>query len=161
MILDITEVPDRFVSILPSLAPIALKFDFSLLTNPDFYVIMFTFLFTDFFDTVGTLVGVPSRADFRDEERRLPRAKQTLMADAIATCAGAVMGTSTVTAYVESASGVEEGGKTELTSVVVAGLFLFADFHIAQSSRYSGICDLPGSYHGRNFHDSELKRSRF
>jgi len=128
MILGITEFPERFFSMPPSLAPIAFKFDFSLLTSPDFYVIMFTFLFTDFFDTVGTLVGVSSRADFLDEEGRLPRAKQALMADAIATCAGAVMGTSTVTTYVESASGVEEGGRTGLTSVVVAGLFLLAIF---------------------------------
>ncbi|MGB9938825.1 NCS2 family permease [Methanosarcina sp.] len=128
MVLGITEFPDRFFSMPPSLAPIAFKFDFSLLANPDFYVIMFTFLFTDFFDTVGTLVGVSSRADFLDEEGRLPRAKQALMADAIATCAGAVMGTSTVTTYVESASGVEEGGRTGLTSVVVAGLFLLAVF---------------------------------
>jgi AGZA family xanthine/uracil permease-like MFS transporter len=104
---------------------------------------MFTFLFTDFFDTVGTLVGVSSRADFRDEERRLPTGKQALMADAIATCAGAVMGTSTVTAYVESASGVEEGGKTELTSVIVAGLFLLAIFISPRAAVIPGYATSP------------------
>lgn len=128
MVLGIAEFPDRLFSMPPSLAPIAFKFDFSILTDPDFYIIMFTFLFTDFFDTVGTLVGVSSRADFLDEEGKLPRAREALMADAIATCAGAAMGTSTVTTYVESASGVEEGGSTGLTSVVVAGLFLLAIF---------------------------------
>lgn len=128
MVLGITEVPETFFSMPPSLAPIAFQFDFSILENPDFYVIMFTFLFTDFFDTVGTLVGVASRADFLDQGGRLPRAKQALMADAIATCAGAAMGTSTVTTYIESASGVEAGGRTGLTSVVVAAFFLLAIF---------------------------------
>ncbi|AKB13267.1 MAG: solute carrier family 23 protein [Methanosarcina thermophila] len=128
MVRGIAEFPDRLFLMPPSLAPIAFKFDFSILTNPDFSIIMFAFLFTDFFDTVGTLVGVSSRADFLDEEGKLPRAREALMADAIATCAGAIMGTSTVATYVESASGVEEGGRTGLTSVVVAGLFLLAIF---------------------------------
>src|SRR5690606_4604674 len=83
MVLGIAEFPDRLFSMPPSLAPIAFKFDFSILTDPDFYIIMFTFLFTDFFDTVGTLVGVSSRADFLDEEGKLPRAREALMADAI------------------------------------------------------------------------------
>ncbi|HIH74474.1 MAG TPA: NCS2 family permease [Methanosarcina sp.] len=126
--LGVTEAPGSLFSMPPSLAPIAFQFDFSIIQNPDFYVIMFTFLFTDFFDTVGTLVGVASRADFLDEDGKLPRAKQALMADAVATCAGAVLGTSTVTTYVESASGVEAGGRTGLTSVVVAILFLLALF---------------------------------
>jgi len=78
MVLGITEFPDRFFSMPPSLAPIAFKFDFSLLTNPDFYVIMFTFLFTNFFDTVGTLVGVSSRADFLDEEEDFPEPNRLL-----------------------------------------------------------------------------------
>lgn len=126
IVLGIIEIPDRLISMPLLLFPSLSSLIFSLLTNPDFYVIMFTFLFTDFFDTVGTLVGVSSRADFLDEEGKLPKAKQALMADAIATCAGAVLGTSTVTTYVESASGVEEGGRTGLTAVVVAGLFLLA-----------------------------------
>lgn len=128
MIPGITEFSDRFFSMPSSLAPIALRFDFSFLTNPDFYVIMFTFFFTDFFYTVSTLVGVSSWADLLDEQGRLPRSKHTLMADFIATCTGAAMGTSIMTTYVDSASGVEESGRTGLTSVVVAGLFLLAVF---------------------------------
>ena len=91
-------------------------------------VVLFTFLFVDLFDTIGTLIGVSTKAGFLDEEGRLPRAKPALFADAIATTAGAVLGTSTVTTYVESASGVAEGGRTGLTAFTVAILFLLALF---------------------------------
>ena len=84
---------------------------------------MFAFLFVDLFDTLGTLIGVAAKADLLDKDGRLPRIRGALLADAIGTSAGAVMGTSTVTTFVESASGVAEGGRTGLTSLVSAVLF--------------------------------------
>ncbi len=92
----------------------------------DFIVIIFSFLFVDIFDTLGTLIGVANKADMLDEEGKLPRIKQALLADAIATSAGAVLGTSTTTTFVESSSGVSEGGRTGLTAAVTGLLFLVA-----------------------------------
>lgn len=92
----------------------------------DFIVIMFAFLFVDMFDTLGTLIGVANKADMLDEEGKLPRIREALLADAIATSAGAVLGTSTTTTFVESSSGVAEGGRTGLASVVTGLLFLVA-----------------------------------
>ena len=112
----------------PSLEPILFKFDFSKLFTTDMAVVLFTFLFIDMFDTVGTLVGVGAKAGLLDERGRLPRAKQALFADAIGTTFGACVGTSTVTTFVESASGVAEGGRTGLTALTTAGLFLLAIF---------------------------------
>ncbi len=101
--------------------------DFSALTNLfEFIVIVFSFLFVDIFDTLGTLIGVSSKANMLDEEGRLPRIKGALLADAVATSAGAILGTSTTTTYVESASGVSAGGKTGLTAIVTGLLFLLA-----------------------------------
>ena len=107
----------------PSLAPTFLKMDFSIVFSLDFVIIMFAFLFVDMFDTLGTLIGVASKADMLDKEGRLPRIKGALLSDAVGTTVGAVCGTSTVTTFVESASGVAEGGRTGLTSVVAAILF--------------------------------------
>lgn len=92
----------------------------------DFIVVIFSFLFVDLFDTLGTLIGVSSKANMLDKNGKLPRIKGALLADSIATCAGAVLGTSTTTTFVESASGVTEGGRTGLTSVVTGLLFLIA-----------------------------------
>ncbi|NLG30809.1 MAG: NCS2 family permease, partial [Clostridiaceae bacterium] len=93
---------------------------------PDFLIIMFSFLFVDIFDTLGTLIGVADKAGMLDEEGRLPQIKGALMADAVGTVVGAVTGTSTVTTYVESASGVAEGGRTGLTALTTGVLFLLA-----------------------------------
>ncbi len=112
----------------PSLSPIAFQFDFSKLWSPDMLLALFTLLFVDMFDTVGTLIGVSTRANMLTEKGEVPRAKQALMADAIATTAGAMLGTSTVTTYVESASGVTEGGRTGLTSVFTSLFFVVALF---------------------------------
>lgn len=112
----------------PSLEPIMFKFDFSKVFSTDMAVVLFTFLFIDMFDTVGTLVGVGAKAGLLDDKGRLPRAKEALFADAIGTTFGACMGTSTVTTYVESASGVAEGGRTGLTALTTAGLFFLALF---------------------------------
>ena len=111
-----------------SMAPIFGKIDFTNMLTLDFFVVMFAFLFVDIFDTLGTLIGVSSKADMLDADGKLPRIKGALMADAVATTAGAVMGTSTVTTFVESATGVSEGGKTGLTAVFVALFFLLSLF---------------------------------
>lgn len=92
----------------------------------DFIVIVFAFLFVDMFDTLGTLIGVANKADMLDENGKLPRIREALLADAIATSAGAVLGTSTTTTFVESSSGVAEGGRTGLASVVTGALFVVA-----------------------------------
>ena len=126
--LGITKMPAGIVSMPPSLSPIFMKMDFSMIAQPTFWVIVLTFFFVEFFDTVGTLVGVASRADMLDKDGRLPKASQALMSDAIGTTAGAVLGTSTVTTFVESASGVEQGGRTGLTALTVGILFLLATF---------------------------------
>lgn len=102
--------------------------DFSAIHIADFIVVIFAFLFVDLFDTLGTLIGVAAKADMLDQNGKLPRIKGALMADACATTAGAIMGTSTVTTYVESASGVSEGGRTGLTACVTAGLFFVSIF---------------------------------
>lgn len=111
------------MSVPPSLSKVAFKMDFSKLFSFDMIIILFTFLFVDMFDTVGTLVGVSAKANMLDSEGKLPRAKQALFADAVGTTFGAAVGTSTVTTFVESASGVAEGGRTGLTALVSAGLF--------------------------------------
>ena len=107
----------------PSLEPIAFKMDFSKFLSLDFVVVVFAFLFVDLFDTLGTLMGVASKADLLDKDGKLPKIKGALMADAVATTAGACLGTSTVTTFVESASGVAEGGRTGLTALTSAILF--------------------------------------
>ena len=112
----------------PSLAPIFGKLDFSQVFSANFVVVVFAFLFVDMFDTIGTLIGVSSKAGMLDEEGKLPKIKGALMADALATTAGAVLGTSTTTTFVESASGVSEGGRTGLTAVSTAILFGLALF---------------------------------
>ncbi len=112
----------------PSLAPIFAKLDFSGVLSLDFVVIVFAFLFVDMFDTLGTLMGVSSKAGMLDEEGKLPRIKGALMADAAATTVGAVLGSSTTTTFVESAAGVTEGGRTGLTAVTTAILFGLALF---------------------------------
>jgi len=113
----------------PSLAPTfgkvfdVFRTDITSIFSFNFVVIMFAFLFVDMFDTLGTLIGVASKADMLDKDGKLPKVRGALMADAVGTSAGAIMGTSTVTTFVESASGVAEGGRTGLTSLVSALLF--------------------------------------
>ena len=107
----------------PSLAPTFLKMDFTIVFSLDFAVIMFAFLFVDMFDTLGTLIGVASKAELLDKDGKLPRIRGALLSDAVGTSVGAMCGTSTVTTFVESASGVAEGGRTGLTGIVAAILF--------------------------------------
>ena len=112
----------------PSLEPIAFKFDFINILSPNMIIVIFTFLFVDIFDTVGTLVGVCTKANMLTKDGEVPRCKQALFADSIGTVAGACLGTSTVTTFVESASGVAEGGKTGLTSLVFSALMFISLF---------------------------------
>ncbi|WP_428257826.1 NCS2 family permease [Gallibacter sp. Marseille-QA0791] len=111
-------------------APALFSFDFSYVAShvTEFAVIVFSFLFMDLFDTVGTLIGVAKKGNLLDENGNLPRAGRALMADAVGTVAGACLGTSTVTSYVESSAGVAQGGRTGLTAVFAAALFLLALF---------------------------------
>ncbi len=108
---------------IPSMAPVFMKLDFSGIFSLEFVIIVFAFLFVDLFDTLGTLVGVSTKAGMLDENGKLPNIKGALLADSVATTVGAVLGTSTTTTYVESASGVAEGGRTGLTAVTTAILF--------------------------------------
>lgn len=123
--LGLTILPDshNYLSLPPSIEPIFFQFEFDKIFTVDMVVVLFTFLFVDMFDTVGTLIGVSTRAKMTDEHGNIPRAKEALFADAVGTTAGAMLGTSTVTTFVESAAGVSEGGRTGLTALVVAGLF--------------------------------------
>ncbi|WP_277408758.1 NCS2 family permease [Lacrimispora xylanisolvens] len=107
----------------PSMAPTLFKLDFSKILSVDFLVVMFAFLFVDMFDTLGTLIGVASKADMLDKDGKLPQIRGALLADAVGTSVGALFGTSTTTTFVESAAGVAEGGRTGLTAVVAAILF--------------------------------------
>lgn len=117
-----------FASLPPSIEPIFFKFDFSQVFTFDMMIVVFTFLFVDIFDTLGTLVGVSRKANMLDKDGKVPNVKKAFMADAIGTTVGAMLGTSTVTTYVESAAGVSEGGRTGLTSLVTALCFVAALF---------------------------------
>ena len=114
----------------PSISSTFCKFDFAWIVShvSEFVVIVFSFLFVDMFDTIGTVIGVAEKADLLDEDGNLPRVGRVLMADAIGTVAGSMLGTSTVTSFVESSSGVAEGGKTGLTAMTTGILFLVALF---------------------------------
>ena len=131
MVTGLVMLPQGIVSAVPSLEPLflqALKVPVEEIFSFEMIVVVFTFLFVDLFDTVGCLVGVASKGNMLNEEGKLPRAKQALFADAIATTFGALLGTSTVTSYVESAAGIGEGGKTGLTAVTTGILFLLSLF---------------------------------
>jgi len=112
----------------PSPAPLFFKFDFSQIFTFKMVIVTFTFLFVDVFDTVGTLIGVCSKAGMLDANGQIPNVKKAFYADAIGTTSGAIFGTSAVTTYVESAAGVAEGGRTGLTALVTAGCFALALF---------------------------------
>ncbi len=121
----------RFTSIFdipPSLSPIMFKFDWGHIFTIDMAICVLTFLFIDMFDTIGTLIGVSNRAGMVDEKGNIPRLRQAFMADAIGTTVGAILGTSTVTTFVESSSGVNAGGRSGLTAFIAAICFLLSLF---------------------------------
>ena len=127
--LGVTSFPDAVVSLPPSLKDVAFKFvGWNEIFSKEMAFVVFTFLFVDVFDTVGTLAGVAAKADMLDEDGKLPNVGKALMADAVGTSSGACLGTSTVTTFVESASGVAEGGRTGLTALTTAGMFFAALF---------------------------------
>ena len=121
-------IPSGIISMPASVAPTLFKLDFSSILSVDFIVVMFAFLFVDMFDTLGTLIGCAAKADLLDEEGKLPGIKGALLSDAIGTMCGACLGTSTITTFVESASGIAEGGRTGLTAIASGALFLLALF---------------------------------
>jgi AGZA family xanthine/uracil permease-like MFS transporter len=116
------------VSVPESISPIFCQFEFDKIFSVDMLVVVFTFFFIDMFDTVGTLVGVCTKAKMLDEKGNIHRVKQAFMADSIATTVGAILGTSTTTTYVESAAGVAQGGRSGLTALIVGGCFVVALF---------------------------------
>ena len=127
--MGVTSLPQgMLVQLPPSIADVAFKFEWTEIFTWEMLLVVFTFLFVDVFDTVGTLVGVASKADMLDEEGKLEKASEALLADAIGTVAGACLGTSTVTTYVESAAGVADGGRTGLTALSTAVMFFLALF---------------------------------
>lgn len=128
-ILGLVAAPQgSLMSLPPSIEPILLKFEWHNIFTFDMLIVVFTFLFVNLFDTLGTLLGVAKKANLMDENDNFPQIKNALFADALGTTFGAMLGTSTVTSYVESASGVAAGGRTGLTSLSTAFMFLLALF---------------------------------
>ena len=125
--LGVTNI-DGVFSVPPSVEPIFLKFEWSHIFTKEMFVIVFTFLFVDLFDCIGTVIGVANRAGLVKEDGKIPRLKQVFTVDSISTLAGAAMGTSTVAVYVESAAGVNEGGRSGLTAMTTGVCFLIALF---------------------------------
>lgn len=126
--LGVTKIPENFSPIsLPS-TPLFWQFDFSGVLTLKFFIVFFTFLFVDMFDTLGTLMGVAEQSNLKNENGDVKNINQALLADAIGTVAGAMFGTSTVTSFVESTAGIADGGRTGLTSVSTAFMFLIALF---------------------------------
>src|SRR3712207_4380679 len=126
--MGITKLPTAVVSAPPSISSIFMKFEWHNIFTTDMFIALFTLLFMDMFDTVGALVGVSTKAGMLDEKGNVPRAKQALLSDAIGTTLGACLGTSTVSTFAESALGVAAGGRTGLTSVSTAAMFIIALF---------------------------------
>lgn len=126
--MGVTPIPTSVVSMPPSISSVFLNFEWTNIFTLDMVVVLFTLLFMDMFDTIGTLVGVATKAKMLDENGKVPNIKKALFADAIGTTFGACVGTSTVSTFVESASGVAEGGRTGLTAVSTAIMFGLALF---------------------------------
>lgn len=128
--IGVTQIPDSFVpvSVPHSIAPTFMQFDFSEFFTFDMAILIFTLLFINIFDTLGTLVGLALKTDIIDEKGNIPRVKEAMMSDAIGTTVGAMLGSSTITTYVESASGVAEGGRSGFTSMITGLLFILALF---------------------------------
>ena len=121
-------IPSGIFSAPASLAPTFMKLDFSNVLSLNFFSVIFAFLFVDLFDTLGTLIGCASKANMLDKDGKLPNIRGALLADAIGTTAGACLGTSTVTTFVESSAGIAEGGRTGLTAITTGAFFLLALF---------------------------------
>ena len=120
--------PNGIISMPASLAPTMFQVDFSSVLSFEFFSVLMAFLFVDLFDTIGTVIGCASKANLLDKDGKLPKVKQVLLTDAIGTTAGSLMGTSTITTFVESSAGIAEGGKTGLTAITAGVLFFLALF---------------------------------
>ena len=149
----LTPLPDQIISWQVDLSPTFLQMDFSALNKEaggshfqtllDVFTLLIAFTMVDLFDTLGTLYGTASKGGFLDKDGKLPRMKGAMLADAIATTTGAVLGTSTTTTYIESSTGIAAGGKTGLTAVVVAGLFLLSIFFFPLAGMIPGYATSP------------------
>lgn len=129
VILGLVEMPkEGIISLPPDISPVFMKFEWGNIFTLDMLIVVFTFLFVNLFDTIGTLLGVASKAGFIDKDGNFPQIKKALFADALGTTFGSMLGTSTVTSYVESVSGVAAGGRTGLTSVSTALMFTLSLF---------------------------------
>jgi AGZA family xanthine/uracil permease-like MFS transporter len=128
IVLGVAQAPSQLISMPPSLGPIFLQLDILGALTWGFFAVILTVFVMDFVDTMGTLIGVSARAGFLDQEGNLPEVEKPMLADALATVAGALLGTTTTGTFIESAAGIEEGGRTGLTAVVTAILFLLALF---------------------------------
>lgn len=126
--MGIIDLPEKIVSMPPSIKSTFMQFEWHNIFSIDMVIVLFTLLFMDMFDTIGTLVGVATKANMLDKDGKVPNIKKALFADAIGTTLGACLGTSTVSTFVESAAGVAEGGRTGLTSVSTAVMFFLALF---------------------------------
>lgn len=142
MVFGFTELSGFFAPP-PSLAPTLVKLDIAGALELGLVTIVFTFLLLDLFDSTGTLIGVAQRAGFIDADGRFPRLRETLIADSASTMVGALLGTSTTTAYIESAAGIRAGGRTGLTAVVAAVLFLLAMFFAPLASSVPSYATAP------------------
>ena len=130
LFLGVSSLPEgnAIVSMPPSIAPVAFKLDFSNIFSFEMFSVLFSFLFVDIFDTLGTLTGVATKANMLDENGNLPDGSKALLADAVGTTLGSLLGTSTITTFVESSAGVAEGGRTGLTALSTAICFAIAAF---------------------------------
>ncbi|MDR6227488.1 NCS2 family permease [Desmospora profundinema] len=138
MFTGVVDLPDRFFSAPPSVAPTLMQMDILGALELGFFAIIFAFIFVDLFDTAGTLVGVTNQAGLM-KDNKLPRAGRALTADSVATMSGAALGTSTVTSYIESSAGVASGGRTGMTAVTVAGLFLLSIFFFPLVKTFASV----------------------
>lgn len=120
--------PDGIISMPASIEPTLMQVDFSSVLSFEFFTVLMAFLFVDLFDTIGTVIGCATKANLLDENGKLPKVKQVLLTDAIGTTAGSLLGTSTITTFVESSAGIAEGGRTGLTALTAGCLFLLALF---------------------------------
>ena len=141
--MGITKVPESFITLPPSIAPIAFKLDILAALKWSLFPFIFTFFVGDFFSTLGTLLGVSAKAKLLDEQGNLPNINKPFLVDAIATIVGALFGSSVITTYVESASGVEEGGRTGLTGVATAVCFLLTLFLTPVAGMIPGVATAP------------------
>ena len=160
--MGVIELPNKIFSMPPSISSTFMQFELHNIFSWDMVIVLFTLLFMDMFDTIGTLVGVATKANMLDKDGKVPNIKKALFADAIGTTMGACLGTSTVSTFVESASGVAEGGRTGLTAVSTAfmfflSLFLSPIFGVITSAVTASVLVIVGLFMIENIKELNLK----